>query len=128
MSKPSKREAERNQQELKTLLEVPENTQCADCGDPKPKWASANLGVFLCIRCAGLHRNMGRDVSAIKSVTLDSWSDKEVMRMKEIGNRRARALYLARGNPPPVSVNSPDQDVYRLIKDKYKHGKYMRSG
>ena len=24
-----------------------------------PRWASWNIGIFLCIRCAGIHRNLG---------------------------------------------------------------------
>ncbi|ORY19911.1 Arf GTPase activating protein [Rhizoclosmatium globosum] len=80
-SKPSKKEAERNAKQLESLLEVPENRVCADCGDSKPKWASANIGVFLCIRCAGLHRNLGREISVIKSVALDSWTASEVETM-----------------------------------------------
>ncbi|KAJ3017048.1 UNVERIFIED_CONTAM: hypothetical protein HDU68_011882 [Siphonaria sp. JEL0065] len=145
-SKPSKREAERNLRQLQTLTEIPENRQCADCNDPKPKWASSNIGVFLCIRCAGLHRNMGREISVIKSITLDSWSEKEIETMTNIGNRRANALYLANGpaGPPAPTqkdmakfyLNSgmmpqggptcSDKEMYRFIKDKYKKRIYMR--
>lgn len=28
-----------------------------------PRWASWNLGIFLCIRCAGIHRNLGVHIS-----------------------------------------------------------------
>ncbi|KAJ3025167.1 UNVERIFIED_CONTAM: hypothetical protein HDU68_007415 [Siphonaria sp. JEL0065] len=145
-SKPSKREAERHLRQLQTLTEIPENRQCADCNDAKPKWASSNIGVFLCIRCAGLHRNMGREISVIKSITLDSWSDKEIETMTNVGNRRANALYLANGpaGPPAPTqkdmakfyLNSgmmpqgaptcSDKEIYRFIKDKYKKRIYMR--
>ncbi|KAJ3291672.1 hypothetical protein HDU79_002130 [Rhizoclosmatium sp. JEL0117] len=143
-SKPSKKEAERNAKQLESLLEVPENRVCADCGDSKPKWASANIGVFLCIRCAGLHRNLGREISVIKSVALDSWTASEVETMSRIGNRRANALYLATGSAPKPSerdiakfyMNSgmlgqggpqvSDKEMYRFIKDKYKKGLYMK--
>lgn len=41
------------------LLREDENKYCADCEAKQPRWASWNLGVFLCIRCAGIHRNLG---------------------------------------------------------------------
>lgn len=43
-----------------------------------PRWASWNLGIFLCIRCAGIHRNLGVHISRVKSVNLDSWTPEQV--------------------------------------------------
>lgn len=43
-----------------------------------PRWASWNLGVFLCIRCAGIHRNLGVHISRVKSVNLDSWTPEQM--------------------------------------------------
>ena len=31
-------------------------------------------GVFLCIRCSGIHRSMGTHISKVKSVDLDVWT------------------------------------------------------
>ena len=42
------------------------------------RWASWNIGVFLCIRCGGLHRALGTHISKVKSVTLDKWTDEQV--------------------------------------------------
>ena len=69
-----------------------------------PKWASANLGVFLCIRCAGLHRKMGSHISKIKSITLDSWEPEQIQFMREHGNRVVNTLMLG-GNGPSVPVD-----------------------
>ena len=44
-----------------------------------PRWASWNLGIFLCIRCAGIHRNLGVHISKVKSVNLDSWTPEQVV-------------------------------------------------
>ena len=43
-----------------------------------PRWASWNLGVFICIRCAGIHRNLGVHISRVKSVNLDSWTQEQI--------------------------------------------------
>lgn len=43
-----------------------------------PRWASWNLGVFVCIRCAGIHRNLGVHISRVKSVNLDQWTPEQI--------------------------------------------------
>lgn len=43
-----------------------------------PRWASWNIGVFLCIRCAGIHRNLGVHISKVKSVNLDQWTAEQI--------------------------------------------------
>ena len=43
-----------------------------------PRWASWNLGVFVCIRCAGIHRNLGVHISKVKSIDLDSWTQDQL--------------------------------------------------
>jgi len=40
----------------RAILAVAGNDACADCGTPSPEWCSINLGVTLCIDCAGIHR------------------------------------------------------------------------
>lgn len=66
---------------LERLLKKTENKYCADCRRKSPSWASINIGVFLCIKCAGihyfniigLHREMGTTISKVRSVDLDKW-------------------------------------------------------
>ena len=60
---------------------------------PGVLWASINLGVFLCIKCAGVHRSMGVRTSFVRSITMDDWSDEQVQCMKDLGNSTANAYW-----------------------------------
>ncbi|KAL0737963.1 hypothetical protein Bca4012_014173 [Brassica carinata] len=81
---------------IRELLTQSDNRFCADCGGPDPKWASANIGVFICLKCCGVHRSLGTHISKVLSVTLDEWSDEEVDSMIEIGgNASANSIYEA---------------------------------
>ncbi|KAL8685705.1 MAG: hypothetical protein Q9218_007590 [Villophora microphyllina] len=52
---PAAERAAQNQQTIKTLLKLEGNKSCADCKRNKhPRWASWNLGIFVCIRYESL--------------------------------------------------------------------------
>lgn len=38
---------------LDAMMNEKHNKECADCGARGPRWASTNIGCFLCIRCSG---------------------------------------------------------------------------
>eukprot|EP00727_Mastigamoeba_balamuthi_P001809 m51a1_g11625 putative protein cbg18321 (111) ;mRNA; f:40246-40945 len=70
-----------------------QNRFCADCHAKTPRWASTNLGVFICIKCAGIHRSMGTHISKVKSISLDGWEDYQIENMRKIGNSRAAKIW-----------------------------------
>lgn len=114
---------EQHQAILSKMLREDDNKYCADCEAKGPRWASWNLGVFICIRCAGIHRNLGVHISRVKSVNLDQWTSEQIQSIQEMGNTRARQLYEAN---LPESFRRPqtDQAVEFLIRDKYEKKKY----
>ena len=114
-----------HEQALRALLADPANAQCAECREPGPRWASVNLGVFLCIQCSGLHRGLGVHVSQVRSVNLDRWSAAQVEAMRRVGNARAAEIWEARlpdgfRRPAPGDL----QRLRAFIEDKYVQRKY----
>ncbi|XP_066494496.1 stromal membrane-associated protein 2 [Tiliqua scincoides] len=124
MTGKSVRDVDRYQAVLANLLLEEENKFCADCQAKGPRWASWNIGVFICIRCAGIHRNLGVHISRVKSVNLDQWTQEQIQCMQEMGNGKANRLYEAY---LPENFRRPqtDQAVEGFIRDKYEKKKYM---
>nr|CAG4642528.1 EOG090X06Q2 [Evadne anonyx] len=109
---------------LAQMLRDEDNKYCVDCDAKGPRWASWNLGIFLCIRCAGIHRNLGVHISRVKSVNLDSWKPEQVTSLQQMGNSRARAVYEAY---LPENFRRPQVDsaLETFIRAKYEHKKYI---
>lgn len=82
------------------------------------------MGVFLCIRCAGIHRNLGVHISRVKSVNLDSWTPEHVVSLQQMGNSRARAVYEAQ-LPDGFRRPQTDSALESFIRAKYEHKKYV---
>lgn len=108
---------------LDDVLARPGNAACADCGEPEPLWASINLGVFICVQCAGGHRSLGVHLSQVRSVTLDRWEPEAVEVMAERGNLLAnsdweRNAALAAARRPQHADSLEVRE--RFIRDKYE--------
>ncbi|XP_030592314.1 arf-GAP with dual PH domain-containing protein 1 isoform X2 [Archocentrus centrarchus] len=113
---------ERNNRILLDLVQQPGNNLCADCGAPDPDWASYTLGVFVCLNCSGMHRNLP-SVSRMKSIRLDHWEDSLVEFMQERGNSAAKAIY---EKCIPVFYYQPQQNDCAVLRDQWIHAKYER--
>jgi len=131
-SRQSKLEKEREkatqdrlQAMLSEMLKDEDNKYCVDCDNKGPRWASWNLGLFLCIRCAGIHRNLGVHISKVKSVNLDSWTPQQVASMQQMQNSKARAVYEA-GIPEDFRRPQTDSAVEAFVRQKYEKKKFIQ--
>ena len=119
---------------LSALLRDPGNSTCADChSQSHPRWASWSLGVFVCIKCAGVHRSLGTHISKVKSVDLDTWQEEHLRALVRMGNNeRANGYYegamdaTARTALPRTLLDAGR--LQQFIRSKYETRKWVREG
>ncbi|XP_074443879.1 arf-GAP with Rho-GAP domain, ANK repeat and PH domain-containing protein 2 isoform X2 [Larus michahellis] len=106
------------------------NRSCADCKAPSPDWASINLCVVICKKCAGQHRSLGPRDSKVRSLKMDAsiWSNELIELFIIIGNKRANSFWA--GNLPPeeqLHMDAPAEKRIEFITQKYKEGKFRKA-
>ncbi|XP_073947474.1 arf-GAP with dual PH domain-containing protein 1-like isoform X3 [Choristoneura fumiferana] len=112
-----------NERLLHELQTKSGNNVCADCGADDPDWASYNLGIFICMRCASIHRGMGAHISQVKHLKLDRWEDSQVQRMRDIGNIVAKNKYEER---VPPCYRRPTKNDPQVLIEQWIRAKYQR--
>ena len=76
--------------QLKEISNEEANSSCFDCGNKPANWASISNGIFLCLDCSSEHRGYGIEISFIRSITMDQWTQEQVNIMKIGGNQRLK--------------------------------------
>ncbi|XP_018590927.2 arf-GAP with Rho-GAP domain, ANK repeat and PH domain-containing protein 2 isoform X2 [Scleropages formosus] len=101
------------------------NRSCADCSAHQPEWASINLGVVICKKCAGQHRTLGPHLSKVRSLKLDKsiWSNELVELFLSVGNSKANQFWAATLSPedelhPEASRERRTAFVHRKYKER----------
>lgn len=108
--------------DIPEILTIEGNSMCCDCGVQKPKWASINNGIFLCLKCAGIHRSYGSEISVIRSLQIDSWTDNQILYLTKGGNNKFK-LFLKEYN---IDENSPMDLKYKSKASDY-YRKYLKN-
>ena len=88
--------------QLEEIYTDEKNSYCFDCDNKPAHWASISNGIFLCLECSGEHRGFGINVSYIRSVTMDQWTQEQVNIMKVGGNQRLKDFLIAYNMPEDI--------------------------
>lgn len=111
---------EKHRKILEALLKLPENRECADCRSRAPRWASVNLGIFICLQCSGIHRSLGVHISKVRSATLDTWLPEQVAFIQSMGNEKANSYWEAELPPNYSRVGNEN-----FIRTKYVEKRWV---
>jgi hypothetical protein len=115
--------------EIDKILTQSGNDVCAECGYPRPRWASISIGVFVCSNYAGAHRTLGTQASVIKSLDHDIWKPEWLHALERLGNLKAKDAFEHNvpchfKRPLPAAAGSlKGNDALRL--EKWVRAKYV---
>jgi ADP-ribosylation factor GTPase-activating protein 2/3 len=103
---------------MEKLRNIPDNNKCFDCEKKSPKWASVYFGIFLCLDCSGKHREYGPQISFTRSLTLDSWTARQIAFLEHGGNAKTQEYFNKYGLKRPYDYKSQTAQKYKndLIK------------
>lgn len=103
--------------EIDQIMSIDSNKTCVDCLAPNPLFTSINNAIFLCENCANMHKALGPNISIVKSLTNDQFSQDEVNLLRIGGNFRFNNLISEYG----ITSDQNKEFKYHLkIADYYR--------
>ena len=105
--------------DIPLILEYRDNNICADCEEKKNIfWCSINNGVFLCVKCARIHKKILKNFSIIKSLEADLFSEYEINLLKKGGNMRFNNLMIEYNIP--ITQDTKEYKYQTIVSDYYR--------
>jgi hypothetical protein len=120
----SEKDAKRLKEAVGQLSKLVSNSVCADCHQQRSLWASVNFGVFLCSRCAGMHRHLGVHITQVRSINLDTWTPIQLLCVTINGNMWTNSWLLSKKSPDYGKNIVDDPSMSRFIQEKYEGIRY----
>ncbi|GFQ85079.1 arf-GAP domain and FG repeat-containing protein 1 [Trichonephila clavata] len=112
MAAREKTRDELDMQTLRELASLPANKFCFDCGQRGTTYVNVTIGAFVCSTCGGLLRGINPP-HRVKSLTVCSFTELEMDRLKSRGNEYCTHIWLGKYDP-----KSSEYDLSSLEKRK----------
>ena len=93
---------------VQSLLSIPGNNKCLECGKTSIEWVSFPTSIFLCQSCSREHKSFKKK-ETIKSLSISEFTEKELSKLSIGGNDR----YLSILKEYNISITEPN------IENKY---------
>jgi len=93
---------------VQSLLSLPGNNKCLECGNTSLEWVSFPTSIFLCQSCSREHKSFSKK-ETIKSLSISEFTEKELSKLSIGGNDR----YLSLLKEYNISISEPN------IENKY---------
>jgi hypothetical protein len=102
---------------FREMMNDPLNRVCFECDHSPITWVSVNNAIFLCTDCSVLHRGFGADLSFVKTINMDTFTDNELTIIGYGGNDQLKMYFQEYGIPfdPPINkYRTKGAHAYRL--------------